>query len=91
MTFLYGDPPRHQPAWATTLQGHVKKIKVNPLDDTESDFIDLDIVMKYYLDEYRTLRRDNQRRINKLFGEMLRTNEREEKPVCMRDVKELMN
>jgi len=75
MNHLYGDQPRNEAAWQNTMAGHVKKIKVNPLDETETEFIDLDIVMKYYLDEYRSLRRQTQLRINKLFGEMLRTND----------------
>jgi hypothetical protein len=42
--------------WKRKVRVHVKKIKVNPLDETETDFVDVDMVLRYYLEDYRTLR-----------------------------------
>ena len=42
--------------WKRKVRVHVKKIKVNPLDETETDFVDVDMIMRYYLEEYRNLR-----------------------------------
>ena len=42
--------------WKRKVRVHVKKIKVNPLDETETDFVDVDMVLKYYMEDYRALR-----------------------------------
>ena len=42
--------------WKRKVRVHIKKIKVNPLDETETDFVDVDMIMRYYLEEYRNLR-----------------------------------
>lgn len=32
-------------------------MKVNELDEAETDFIDIDIVIGFYIDDYRSLRK----------------------------------
>ena len=42
------------------MRPNIKKLKENPLDDAEADFVDLDMIIDYYIDEYRTRKRSNQ-------------------------------
>ena len=43
---------------------------MNPLDENETDFIDLDLVLSFYMDEFRALRKKNQKKICRLFAEV---------------------
>ena len=43
--------------WKRKIISHKYPIKVNQLDESMTDFVDIDIVMKYYLEDYRTLRK----------------------------------
>ena len=53
MNYLYNEHPRDIEAWAKKIKAKVKKIKVNKFDEKETDFIDVDLVMNYYMEEYK--------------------------------------
>lgn len=57
MQYLYNELPRDVEKWAKRIKSRVKKIKVNKLDDNETDFIDVDLVLSYYMEEYREVRK----------------------------------
>jgi len=60
---LYGDHPFDKAAWVKKVTDNKSRIKVNELDDHETDFIELDCVLNLYLENYRDLRRENQKKI----------------------------
>lgn len=61
------------------------------MDEHQTDFVDLDQVLSYYLDEYRTLRKGNQLKICKSFGNHEREMRRNEQVfLSLKDVKNLM-
>jgi hypothetical protein len=41
------------------VKSNVIKRKQNPLDEHQTEYVDLDLVISYYLDEYRTIRKKN--------------------------------
>jgi len=47
---------------------------VNKLDDTETDFVDVDLILGFYLEEYRYLRRKNMGKILSNIKEFNRRN-----------------
>ena len=57
MNFLYNENPRDIERWTKKIKSKVKKIKVNKFDENETEFVDIDLVMSYYMDEYKYLRR----------------------------------
>ena len=57
---------------------NIKKIKVNALDEAETDFIDLDTVLNYYIDEFRLLKKKKMQTISKVIEKQIRANEHEE-------------
>lgn len=44
---------RDSEKWQKKVKSKIKKIKVNKLDDIETDFIDVDLILGFYLEEYR--------------------------------------
>lgn len=38
------------------VENNVRQYRVNPLDEKETDFVDVDMVMRHYLEDYRNLR-----------------------------------
>jgi len=47
---------------------------VNKLDDIETDFVDVDLILGFYLEEYRQLRRKNMGKILSNIREFNRRN-----------------
>lgn len=43
--------------WFHKVRRNVKKIKTNPLDDFETDYIDIDVLLNMYCEEYKTKRK----------------------------------
>ena len=60
------------------IDGHVIQRKIGPMDDTLTDFVDLDQVIHYHLQEYRDVRRKNQKNICNIFNEYERSMSRNE-------------
>ena len=60
---IYGDLAKDIEYWQKRITANLHKIKVNELDDAETEFIELDLVLDFYLEDYRKLRRANQRKI----------------------------
>ena len=56
MTFLYMDRLRDVERWQKQIKQNIKKIRINPMDEQEQEFIDLDVVLKLYVEEYKGLR-----------------------------------
>jgi hypothetical protein len=57
MNFLYGEKDRDIPRWLKSIKTIMRKIKVNPADEQEVDFVDVDGVLKLYMQEYFSLRK----------------------------------
>lgn len=76
--------------WKQKITSNIKKIKVNPLEDAETEYVDLDIILNYYVDEYRTIKKDNQRALLKGVDKILRSIDNRGKDINMKDVKEMI-
>lgn len=74
MNYLYNEHPRDIEAWAIKIKAKVKKIKVNKFDENETDFIDVDLVMNYYMEEYKYQRRQIILKCIYLYNEKSRLN-----------------
>lgn len=90
MGFLYGDLPRDSEKWTKKIKSQITKVRENKLDENETDFIDVDLVLSYYLEEYRNLRRLNMQRIAKAIGETNRRNAHKNAKVGVKDILEMM-
>ena len=71
---MYGDVARDIEKWQKKIKSKVKKIKMNKLDDVETDWVDVDLMFSYYLEEYRYLRRKNMGKILSNIKEFNRRN-----------------
>jgi len=56
MNFLYMDRLRDVEKWQKQIKNNIMKIRVNPMDEQEQEFIDVDVVLKLYVEEYKGLR-----------------------------------
>lgn len=65
---------RDSEKWQKKVKSKIKKIKVNKLDDIETDFVDVDLILGFYLEEYRYLRRKNMGKILSNIKEFNRRN-----------------
>jgi hypothetical protein len=60
---IYGDLPQDIDYWQKRIKSNSTKIKVNDMDDADTEFIELDVVLEFYLEDYRKLRRGYQKKI----------------------------
>ena len=65
---------RDSEKWQKKVKSKIKKIKVNKLDDIETDFVDVDLMLSFYLEEYRYLRRKNMGKVLNTIKEFNRRN-----------------
>ena len=63
MNFLYGEKDRDIPRWLKQVKTIIRKIKINPADEQEVDFVDVDALLKLYMQEYFALRKKIQKNI----------------------------
>lgn len=63
MNFMYGERDRDIQRWLKSIKALVKKIKINPQDEQEVDFVDVDGLLKLYMREYFNLRKSIQKNI----------------------------
>lgn len=91
LSYLYGEPPRNKTAWETRVRNHIKKIKVNKLDPSETDFIEFDLILSYYMEEYRKLRRKWMCDLKTRVDEVNKMNNRHKMAFSMRDVQSIIS
>ena len=53
--------------WFHKVRRNVKKIKTNALDDFETDYIDVDVLLNLYLEEFKAKKKSNQKTLSKEF------------------------
>eukprot|EP00347_Sterkiella_histriomuscorum_P013232 403365504 len=53
--------------WFHKVRRNVKKIKTSQLDDFETDYIDIDVLLNMYCEEYKSKRKANQKNLSKEF------------------------
>lgn len=49
--------------WSTKVRRSCKKIKMSELDDFDTDFIDVDVLLGMYVDEFKTFKRELTKKI----------------------------
>jgi len=52
-------PASESTKWTNKVKRNLKKVKQNPLDDFDTDFIDIDMLMTMYNTEFREAKRQN--------------------------------
>lgn len=57
MSFIYNEFPRDVEKWNKRIKSRVIKKKVNKLDENETEFVDVDLVLSYYMEEFREVRK----------------------------------
>lgn len=68
MNFLYVQKERDITRWGKKIKANIRKIKINPTDENEVDFIDVDVLIKLYMEEYFDLRRQIQKEMRYEFA-----------------------
>ena len=63
---------------------------MNKLDDVETDWVDVDLMFSYYLEEYRYLRRKNMGKILSNIKEFNRRNQLENILLSYKDLEKIM-
>ena len=53
---LYNEKPKDVAGRNAKIKQNIVKYKVNPVDEAETDFIELDLVLSFYMDDYKKLR-----------------------------------
>ena len=67
MSFIYNEFPRDVEKWNKRIKSRVIKKKVNKLDENETEFVDVDLVLSYYMEEFREVRKKVIKKIIKQF------------------------
>jgi hypothetical protein len=57
LSFIYNEFPRDVEKWNKRIKSRVIKKKVNKLDENETEFVDVDLVLSYYMEEFREVRK----------------------------------
>jgi hypothetical protein len=57
LSFIYNEFPRDVEKWNRRIKSKVIKKKVNKLDENETEFVDVDLVLSFYMDEFREVRK----------------------------------
>ena len=75
LTFL--NVQRDMPKFRMKITRIVKAMKENNLDDHDTGYVDVDLLLQMYLEEFRTTKRENLGRLSKYFKGTLQENEKE--------------
>ena len=67
LSFIYNENPRDVEMWNKRIKSRVIKKKVNKLDENETEFVDVDLVLSYYMEEFRELRKKVIKKIMKQY------------------------
>lgn len=51
-------PQTETPKWNAKLRRTYKKLKTDQLDDYDTDYIDVDVLLGMYIDEFRTAKQN---------------------------------
>ena len=54
--------------WETRIKNNVKKKRFNQNEETETEYIEFDLVLNFYIDEYKQLRSQIQRNLKNQFN-----------------------
>jgi len=65
-------------------------MRLKPTDETETEFIDMDLLLSLYLDEYKESRGRNMKRIYEVMEECMLKNQEENAYVCRKDLDRIM-
>lgn len=68
LDYLYQDGSRDKGRWTQMTRKNTRLIRQNPLDESETEFIEVDVLMAQYMEDYKRLRKDIQIRIKMAFG-----------------------
>ncbi len=90
MNYLYNEYPRDIEKWNKKIKSNVKKIKVNKFDENETEFIDIDLVMSYYIEEYKYLRRQIIFKCSDIYNEKQRLNNIKKIDFNVKDIRNIM-
>ena len=74
MNYLYNDYPRDLEKWTKQIKSKIKKIKINKFDENETEFIETDLVLNFYMQEYKNLRKQIIIKCSDIFSEKQRLN-----------------
>ena len=55
--------PAELSGWGVKIRRACKKIKINDMDDFDTDYIDMDQLLLMYLEEYRSNKRNTTKRV----------------------------
>ena len=59
--------PQEMAKWAMKIRKIQKKMKQDPKDEYDTEFVDVDTILMMYMDEYRSTKRTNQKRLQKFY------------------------
>lgn len=71
--FLYGDQERDSKRWENSVNTKIKRLKVNPMDEVATDFIDIDTILSLYVQEYQLQRSKLRTRLKLAFQDEILT------------------
>ena len=60
--------------WDTRIKNNIKKQRFNQNEESDTEFIEFDLVLSFYIDEYKQLRSQIQRNIRNQFNQILKRN-----------------
>ena len=58
--------------WETRIKNNIKKKRFNQAEETETEYIEFDLVLNFYIDEYKQLRSQIQRNLRNQFNQILK-------------------
>jgi len=76
--------------WEAKIQKNIMKIKVNALDDQETEFVDVDQVMSMYMEQFHKLKEKKQIDILKGVGTLIKENDIQGADLGIIDIEQLV-
>ena len=68
--------PTETVKWANKIKTNIKKIKASPIDDFDTDFIDIDVLLNMYIHEFREAKYEIQQKLMKKWNKSIQENEK---------------
>jgi hypothetical protein len=66
-------PETELSTWITKVRRACKKIKLNEMDDYDTDFIDIDALLGMYIEEFKAYKRENTKKLQNKFMKLTKT------------------
>jgi hypothetical protein len=63
LNFLYGDQAKDMTAWQKRIKANIFKYRENVHSEQDTDYIELDLVLQFLMEDYHKLRLKNQKKI----------------------------